>query len=391
MYKVTVGLLIFMTGWGLGWFSHIHWETEPVLSALPVTPTLSKPFTSDEPAADFLPTASSQTNDMLSLLQNDEFSAVLEQYDSLQAQADEVAVADTRTQILSHARQLITERRFSSAEQLLQIFLVAAYRDVEARVLLAEAHHGQEDLNAAIDQLYETKGYAYRPAMLEQISSRIRSIVAELTQSLKHNNDQYALLTLYQHLTQLEPEHAPWFIGLAAAQMALDDTEAARRSLLLISQDPDVGAQAQAILSRIGVALAKPQVSAAGVVGIPLHRSGNHFMVDAKPHQGHSIRLLIDTGASLTILTPYALEQADIRYQKTGRNGVFNTANGPVKAPIYKLDSLSVGDRQVNQLEIGVLDLGGNSGIDGLLGMNFLRHFQFFIDQNEALLRLSVN
>jgi predicted aspartyl protease len=26
--------------------------------------------------------------------------------------------------------------------------------------------------------------------------------------------------------------------------------------------------------------------------------------------------------------------------------------------------------------------------VDGLLGMNFLNHFQFFIDQNEARLRL---
>ena len=117
----------------------------------------------------------------------------------------------------------------------------------------------------------------------------------------------------------------------------------------------------------------------------------NHFIVDARPASGRSIRLLIDTGASLTILTPDVLEQHGIGYQNTGRSGVFNTANGPVRAPIYKLDSLSVGDWQVNQLEIGVLDLSGGSNIDGLLGMNFLRHFQFFIDQNEALLRLSIN
>ena len=93
----------------------------------------------------------------------------------------------------------------------------------------------------------------------------------------------------------------------------------------------------------------------------------------------------------MTILTPDVLEQHGIGYQNTGRRGVFNTANGPVQAPIYKLDSLLVGDWQVNQLEIAVLDLSSHSNIDGLLGMNFLRHFQFFIDQNEALLRLSVN
>ena len=101
--------------------------------------------------------------------------------------------------------------------------------------------------------------------------------------------------------------------------------------------------------------------------------------------------MLIDTGASLTIFTPAVLEQRGIRYQDTGRTGVFNTANGPVEAPVYTLDSLTVGDWQVNNIEIGVLDLGGSSGVDGLLGMNFLNHFQFFIDQNEDLLRLSVN
>ena len=67
------------------------------------------------------------------------------------------------------------------------------------------------------------------------------------------------------------------------------------------------------------------------------------------------------------------------------------TAYRDVEAPVYKLDSLAVGDWQVNQLEIGVLDLGSQLGVDGLPGMNFLNHFQFFIDQNEALLRLSVN
>ena len=100
---------------------------------------------------------------------------------------------------------------------------------------------------------------------------------------------------------------------------------------------------------------------------------------------------MIDTGASVTLLTPEALEQKDIRYMDTGSTRVFNTANGPVRAPIYVLDSLTVGDWKVTRLEIGVLDLSGSPGIDGFLGMNFLRHFQFFIDQNQALLRLSVN
>ena len=396
MRKLTVGLLIFMAGWGLGGYTYHHRGTDPNQSAQPVIPAASKPVNPEEAPAVFTPTAPGPVGDMANLLQRNDYEAVLERYESLQLQAGDAAVADARTQILAHARQLIEDRRFSLAEQLLQRFLVAAYHDVEARILLASAYRGQQDLHTAIDQLYEARGYAYRPAMLQRITARIRSMVAELTQSLKRNDDQNALLALYQHLIQLEPDHAPWFMELAATQLALDDKEAARRSLLLVSQDPGVGAQAQAMLEELSIALAGTQDtesfdSATEVVGIPLHRSGNHFIVDARPARGRSIRLLIDTGASLTIFTPDVLEQRGIRYQDTGRTGVFNTANGSVEAPIVKLDSLTVGEWQVDQLEIGVLDLGSRVGVDGLLGMNFLNHFQFFIDQNESLLRLSDN
>jgi len=394
MHKLTVGLLIFTAGWGLGWYTHTQWGADPVQSARPLIPAPSKPVNPEGPAADFTPAVPGPVDGIASLLQRNEFEVAVERYESLQVQAGDVVVAEARTQILSYARRLMAERRFGQAEQLLQRFLIAAYRDVEARILLAAVHRGQDDVYAAIDQLYEASGYAYRPAMLKKITRRIRSIVAELAQSLKRNNDHNALLALYRHLTQLEPDHAPWFMGLAATQLALDDNDAARRSLLLVSQDPDVGAQAQAMLSKLGIATAglqdtEPQEPVTEVVGIPLHRSGNNFIVDAKPGRGRSIRLLIDTGASLTILTPDALDKRNIRYRDTGRSGVFNTANGSVRAPIYKLDALSVGDWQVSNLEIGVLDLGSGSGIDGLLGMNFLSYFQFFIDQNEALLRLS--
>ena len=396
MRKLTIGLSIFIAGWGLAWFMYNYSGSDPQQSAQHVIPAPSKFVNPDQSAAGFTPTAPGHVDDIVSLLQRNEFEAVVEHYEVIQVEMGDEAVAAARTQILSYARHLIAKHHISLAEQLLQRFLVATYRDVEARILLAEVYLDEENFHAAIDQFYEARGYAYRPAMLQRISSQVRSMVAELDPSLKRNNDRNALLALYQQLTQLEPDHAPWFMGLAAAQLALDDKEAARRSLLLITQDPDVGAQAQAMLSDLTITMAKlhdtkPQVSATEVVGIPLHRSGNHFIVDASTARGRNIRLLIDTGASLTILTPDVLEQHGIRYQDTGTTRIFNTANGPVRAPIYKLETLTVGDWKVNQLEVGVLVLSGGSNIDGLLGMNFLRHFQFFIDQNKALLLLSVN
>ena len=46
----------------------------------------------------------------------------------------------------------------------------------------------------------------------------------------------------------------------------------------------------------------------------------------------------------------------------------------------------ATGQRYADALQV----LVGVPDIDGLLGMNFLQHFQFFIDQDAALLRLSL-
>ncbi len=389
MRKLTVGILIFIAGWSLSRVAYHYSQTESLPPVVSVKPDLVKQVPAGQ-----LATGGAEYIDVL--LQSAEYQAAIEYYESLQLQPGETAVVDARTKILSYSHHLIAQSRFSLAEQLLQAFLGAEYRDVEAGMLLAEVYLAKDDYLAAIDKLYEIRGYAYRPVMLQRITHRIRTIVNELDSSLKAGSDQYALLTLYQHLTQVEPQFAPWFIGLAAAQLSVNDEQAASRSLSLVLDDPDVGTQAQAMLSGISTSLAEKQKtkflgSMTEHEGIPLQRRGNHFIVDATPVRGDNVRLLIDTGASMTIFTPEVLEQSGAGYQDTGKTGMFNTANGPVQAPVYILDSLSVGDWQVNQLEIGVLSLSESSGIDGLLGMNFLRHFQFFIDQDAALLRLDVN
>jgi clan AA aspartic protease (TIGR02281 family) len=225
------------------------------------------------------------------------------------------------------------------------------------------------------------------------LTRRIRVQAGGEARALRERDDQHGLLEFYRHLTQLEPDHAEYFIGLAGAQLALGDMDAALRSLQLVAHDPAYAAQVAPMLAQLQHGSASGREAAAvpvEVTGIPLQRHGNHFLVEARPGRGHGLSLLIDTGASMTILTPAALQRRDIRYTDTGRSGVFNTANGRVRAPIYRIDTLSVDGWEVTRLDVGVLDLGDRTDIDGLLGMNFLQHFQFFIDQNHSLLRLSL-
>lgn len=392
-------LVVMLAGLALGWYANERWGPEPDQDPdQPVTPvaTVSSQPLTPEKISPVLPAASGPDNSVAALLERGAYQAAVERYEILQDQSDEVALEYARAEILAHAGSLVTQQQFESAGLLLQLFLNAAYHDVEARLLLAEVHYGLKDYLGAIDQLYEARGYAYQPEVLDRISKRIRVVANQLAGLFRKRGDRRGLLDLYQRLTLMEPDHADYFIGLATAQLALNDREAALRSLMLVTQDPVVGPQAQAMLAKLvpGDSELQDRESAAlstEVAGIPLHQRGNNFLVDAKPANAGTVRLLIDTGASLTMLAPDVIRRRGISYTDTGTSRVFNTANGRVRAPIYILDVLKVGGWQVEQLEIGVLDMGKGAGIDGLLGMNFLKHFQFFIDQNDAQLRLSLN
>jgi clan AA aspartic protease (TIGR02281 family) len=391
MKNYYVFTVIFASGLTLGWYGHRHWaQPDGGALAIPLPPTAIAPPSPDAAPG---PARRAQVGGPPRLRHALDAARAPEPVSQTRVVSIGVSAnAETR---LARAGELIRQGRYHAAEELLRGHLLEAHRDVEAHMLLAEVYAGRKQYPQAIDALYAARGYAYRPDTLERASRRIRALVAEQAAILKRSGDAAGLLQLYQHLTQLEPSHAPWFLGLAHAQLALEDTAAARRSLLLVEQDPEVGRRARALLEELSlagsvtpepdrVALAKQ------AVGVPLHRSGDHFLVDARLNDIQPVRLLIDTGASMTILTPGTLERSGVRYTDTGASRVFSTANGRVRAPVYRLDALSVGSWQVTELDIGVLDMGGESAIDGLLGMNFLRHFQFFIDQNAALLRLSL-
>ena len=387
-------VLALLAGWGLGWYIRDRWEPEAQLPSAPARPMPSSAAGVPERADDIRASGPESRDDIERLLERKEFVRALESYEALQAQADESTIQRVRNQLLAHARQLSERADPPSAIQLLQLYLQISYRDAEARMLLADAYRSNKDLRLAIEQLYGARGEAYRSETLNQLTWRIRGVVTEYASALRQRGDNNGLLELYQDLTQLEPSYAPYFLGLASAQLALGDYDAAQQSLVLVVQDPEVGVQAQQLLERVRAAAKQTQPSensapATEVPGIALLRSGSHFLVDVRLGGTQQARLLIDTGASLTMLTPDALKGRSAGAHATGRTGTFNTANGRVRAPIYRLDVLSVGNWQVTDLEVGVLDLG-DTRIDGLLGMNFLRHFQFFIDQNETVLRLSL-
>jgi aspartyl protease family protein len=94
-----------------------------------------------------------------------------------------------------------------------------------------------------------------------------------------------------------------------------------------------------------------------------------HFFTTAAVN-GISLRFLIDTGASVVTLSSTDAKRAGISYLSAAK-GLLQTANGVVPAYRVKLDTVSVGDITLRNVDGVVVDNDILSGV-GLLGLSFL-------------------
>lgn len=124
-----------------------------------------------------------------------------------------------------------------------------------------------------------------------------------------------------------------------------------------------------------------PRLSGPDHAVLSYRGAGRSIVVDASVNGRKAGRFLVDTGASLTVISRRLAEEAEARFAPEASAVTLHTANGPVEAPLATLASLGVGGLEVGNVPVAVHDLPGiGRGIDGLLGMSFLRYFRLTID-----------
>lgn len=239
------------------------------------------------------------------------------------------------------------------------------FADAMDALLVAAQLVRAEDQQARFEELLERVTMSYSQELLA------RDALEELD-------------SMYEQVTLALPELAEYQMQLGLLRIRTGRFDAAAIPLAQIQNHPRLGEQARALLRQ--AERSESLDTATAPESIPLRLSGSQFVVDAIIDDGVVVSLMIDTGAAVTVLEPAMLRQ--LGYSLDGRRELFATAGGVVEAPVVTLGRLALGGSGIRELAVGGMDLNLPGDIDGLLGMNFLRHFEFRIDQEGAALHL---
>ena len=123
---------------------------------------------------------------------------------------------------------------------------------------------------------------------------------------------------------------------------------------------------------------------------IALERVGSSYFVEAVINGKHKARLMIDTGSSSVLISPKLAREMGLKLSSGGYHGSTATlADGSSVASFSTiLEELKIGRASVDNVMANVIQTNSTQHFDGLLGMSFLRNFNFTIDTEKHLLIL---
>jgi predicted aspartyl protease len=114
---------------------------------------------------------------------------------------------------------------------------------------------------------------------------------------------------------------------------------------------------------------------------------GKPIMVSARINGGGSAQLMLDTGASVTVINPRILAGMGISSREALRGSV-KGATGSADVLFVPVESIEVGGARSGPLRVAAHDVDLGHG-DGLLGRDFLDQFTVNIDSTAGFVTIS--
>ncbi|MFQ5708841.1 MAG: retroviral-like aspartic protease family protein [bacterium] len=106
------------------------------------------------------------------------------------------------------------------------------------------------------------------------------------------------------------------------------------------------------------------------------------------PFGSTNTRLALDTGATVTMIGSNILEGLGYNLKASTKKVSIVTGSGFERVQELNVQKLQAIDQAVENLMVICHDLPEETGLDGLLGLNFLRHFDLAINWSNSTLSL---
>jgi predicted aspartyl protease len=142
-----------------------------------------------------------------------------------------------------------------------------------------------------------------------------------------------------------------------------------------------------------GAPAPSPPSTAAGRSPVPLRIVNNRVLLRTVFNHQSPVTLLLDTGATQTLLHPDTATRVGLRPPTDGPQGTTTVFGGRrITFPLVQLSEVAVGDAMVKDLQAGVfLALPREPSVHGILGGDFLQYFIAILDYPTSQLWLVPN
>jgi clan AA aspartic protease (TIGR02281 family) len=400
MKRLVISAFLVFAGVVAGWWLRdLAYERTPFLADAPVAPSdvpiaISAPArqsaTAINPFAVPESRVSPEAESFAELLESREYGQSIVYYETA-VQLGEANRALLKPELVDYLRTHVHGCDDGVFIDLVELWLEAYYADIEVLLLLADNQRFCGSPGEAARTLQMANTYAVNPGELENLAAAVAGLVGATDKQLSRQQRWIELLGFYEFLETIDLATNTSQLRRASLYEQIGETQHSRELLLELRKNDDrMDAEWTAALNlQLADSAQQPFADDLPQHEIPLTRRGNHYLVSAAINGLGQLALIIDTGASITTLSKERfrqIEHSGFRYLGTQ---LFNTPNGMTQGEIYHADSIQLGEIEIPDLEIAVLDFELSGGLDGLLGMNVLRNYRFEIDQDKELLYMS--
>jgi predicted aspartyl protease len=199
-----------------------------------------------------------------------------------------------------------------------------------------------------------------------------------------HGEDYLGAMQLWSHAVALQPSDPTFHYlrGTALARLGLKVSALdAYQMALLLEPGPDLTRRILADTARLNEAVG----SEARETTVALEHGLGVWIVPVVLNDGPTARFLVDTGSSVTVLSPKVAARLGVAGSGTSPVEL-HTLGGRTVGPSAVLASLRVGDLELRDAPVVLHDPG--PGLDGILGNTFLSRYRVTVDADRRQLQL---